>query len=127
MHSSMQTWSAPSADIRAAMVAAPTQSAQPPIVIDSRFAEVNGTRLHYLTAGKGDPILLLHGYAQTSHMWRPVIAELAKSRTVIAPDLRGFGDSAKPDGGYDKKSMAQDIHALAASLGRSPSSATISG
>jgi pimeloyl-ACP methyl ester carboxylesterase len=117
MHSSMQTWSAPSADIRAAMVAAPTQSAQPPIVIDSRFAEVNGTRLHYLTAGKGDPILLLHGYAQTSHMWRPLISELAKSHLVIAPDLRGFGQSAKPDGGYDKKSMAQDVHALASSLG----------
>jgi pimeloyl-ACP methyl ester carboxylesterase len=117
MHSSMQTWSAPSADIRAAMVAAPTQSAQPPIVIDSRFAEVNGTRLHYLTAGKGDPILLLHGYAQTSHMWRPLISELARSHLVIAPDLRGFGQSAKPDGGYDKKSMAQDVHALASSLG----------
>jgi pimeloyl-ACP methyl ester carboxylesterase len=117
MHSSMQTWSATSADIRAAMAAAPTQSAQPPVVIDSRFAEVNGTRLHYLTAGKGDPILLLHGYAQTSHMWRPLISELAKSHLVIAPDLRGFGQSAKPDGGYDKKSMAQDVHALATSLG----------
>ena len=74
-------------------------------------------RLHYLIAGKGDPVLLLHGYAQTSHMWRPLIAELAKTHTVIAPDLRGFGESAKPEGGYDKKTMAQDIHALAASLG----------
>ena len=83
------------------------------IAIDSRFAEVNGTRLHYLIAGKGDPVLLLHGYAQTSHMWRPLIAELAKTHMVIAPDLRGFGDSAKPDGGYDKKTMAQDVHALA--------------
>ena len=62
-------------------------------------------------------MILLHGYAQTSHMWRPLIAELAKTRTVIAPDLRGFGKSAKPESGYDKKSMAQDIHALAASLG----------
>jgi pimeloyl-ACP methyl ester carboxylesterase/alkylhydroperoxidase family enzyme len=88
-----------------------------PIAIDSRIAEVNGTRLHYLIAGRGDAVLLLHGYAQTSHMWRPLIAELAKSRTVIAPDLRGFGDSARPDGGYDKKTMAQDVHALAASLG----------
>jgi len=41
----------------------------------------------------------LHGYAQTSHMWRPLIAALAKTHTVIAPDLRGFGESAKPDGG----------------------------
>jgi pimeloyl-ACP methyl ester carboxylesterase len=85
--------------------------------IKSRFAKVNGLRLHYLAAGQGEPVILLHGYAQTSHMWRPLIAELAKTRTVIAPDLRGFGRSAKPPGGYDKKTMAQDIHALAASLG----------
>jgi pimeloyl-ACP methyl ester carboxylesterase len=85
--------------------------------IKSRFAKVNGIRLHYLAAGAGEPVILLHGYAQNSHMWRPLIAELAKTRTVIAPDLRGFGQSAKPAGGYDKKSMAQDIHTLATSLG----------
>jgi pimeloyl-ACP methyl ester carboxylesterase len=92
-------------------------TAQEPIMINSRFAEVNGTKLHYLIAGKGDPVYLLHGYAQTSHMWRPLITELAKTHTVIAPDLRGFGESAKPEGGYDKKTMANDIHALATSLG----------
>ena len=48
-------------------------------------------RLHYLIAGEGDPVVLLHGYAQTSRLWRPLIAELAKTRTVIAPDLRGSG------------------------------------
>ncbi|MEI8153195.1 MAG: alpha/beta hydrolase, partial [Hyphomicrobiales bacterium] len=85
--------------------------------IKSHFAKINGVRLHYLAAGEGDPVILLHGYAQNSHMWRPLVAELAKTRMVIAPDLRGFGQSAKPDGGYDKKAMAQDIHALAASLG----------
>jgi len=85
--------------------------------IKNRFAKVNGIRLHYLAAGEGEPVILLHGYAQNSHMWRPLIAELAKTRTVIAPDLRGFGQSAKPAGGYDKKSMAQDIHTLATSLG----------
>jgi pimeloyl-ACP methyl ester carboxylesterase len=85
--------------------------------IKSRFAKVNGTRLHYLAAGEGDPVILLHGYAQNSHMWRPLIAELAKTHSVVAPDLRGFGQSAKPESGYDKKSMAQDIHALAVSLG----------
>lgn len=83
----------------------------------SRFADVNGTRLHYLVAGRGEPVILLHGYAQNSHMWLPLIAELAKTNTVIAPDLRGFGRSAKPAGGYDKKTMAQDVHALATSLG----------
>jgi pimeloyl-ACP methyl ester carboxylesterase len=85
--------------------------------IKSRFAKANGIRLHYLTAGKGELVILLHGYAQTSHMWRPLIVELARTRTVVAPDLRGFGQSAKPPGGYDKKSMARDIHALAAALG----------
>jgi pimeloyl-ACP methyl ester carboxylesterase len=94
-----------------------TGQAQQPLAIESRFAEVNGIRLHYLVAGKGDPVILLHGYAQTSHMWRPLIVQLAKSHTVIAPDLRGFGQSSKPEGGYDKKTMAQDIHALASSLG----------
>jgi len=84
--------------------------------MESRFGEVNGVKLHYLVAGKGDPVILLHGYAQNSHMWLPLIPELAKTHTVIAPDLRGFGDSSKPDGGYDKKTMAQDIHALAAAL-----------
>lgn len=85
--------------------------------IQSRFADVNGVRIHYLVAGKGSPIILLHGYAQTSHMWRPLIAELAKTHTVVAPDLRGAGESAKPPAGYDKKTMAKDIHALSASLG----------
>ena len=84
--------------------------------MESRFADVNELRLHYLIAGEGDPIILLHGYAQNSHMWRPLIAELAKTHTVIAPDLRGFGQSSKPESGYDKTTMARDIHALAASL-----------
>ena len=70
---------------------APAQ-AQDAATIDSRFAEVNGTKLHYLVAGSGDPVILLHGYAQTSHMWRPLIAELARTHLVIAPDLRGFGE-----------------------------------
>ncbi len=85
--------------------------------MESRFGEVNGVKIHYLISGKGEAVILLHGYAQTSHMWRPLIPALAKTHTVIAPDLRGFGDSSKPEGGYDKKTMGQDIHALAASLG----------
>jgi pimeloyl-ACP methyl ester carboxylesterase len=85
--------------------------------MESRFSDVNGVRIHYLISGKGNPIVLLHGYAQNSHMWRPLIPELAKTHTVIAPDLRGFGESSKPEGGYDKKTMAQDIRALALSLG----------
>jgi pimeloyl-ACP methyl ester carboxylesterase len=86
---------------------------QPP---QSKFAEVNGTRLHYLISGKGDPVVLLHGYAETSHMWLPLIAKLAEKHTVIAPDLRGFGQSAAPPDGYTKAAMARDIHALVKSL-----------
>jgi pimeloyl-ACP methyl ester carboxylesterase len=82
----------------------------------SKFAEVNGVKLHYLIAGKGDPVVLLHGYAETSHMWLPLIAKLADKHTVIAPDLRGFGESAAPPDGYTKAAMAQDIHALLKSL-----------
>jgi pimeloyl-ACP methyl ester carboxylesterase len=88
------------------------------VSVESRFADTGGVRLHYLSAGRGEPVILLHGYAETSHMWRPLIAELAATHTVIAPDLRGAGQSEKPAAGYDKKTMARDIHALAASLGR---------
>ena len=82
----------------------------------SRFAEVNGVKLHYLVAGKGDPVVLLHGFAETSHMWLPLMAKLADKHTVIAPDLRGFGESAAPSDGYTKAAMAQDIRALVKSL-----------
>jgi pimeloyl-ACP methyl ester carboxylesterase len=84
---------------------------------ESRFANVNGVRLHYLVAGKGDPVVLLHGYAETSHMWRPLMAKLADTRTVIAPDLRGAGQSSTPADGYTKAAMARDIHALTSKLG----------
>ena len=107
------------------MVASMTIQAQNRRLVQHRFATVGGVRLHYLEAGNGEPVILLHGYAQNSHMWRPLMIELAKTRLVIAPDLRGFGRSSKPDGGYDKKTMAQDIHALAGSLG--VKSATVVG
>jgi pimeloyl-ACP methyl ester carboxylesterase len=85
--------------------------------VQSRFANVNGVRLHYLAAGTGDPVVLLHGYAETSHMWRPLMALLANTHTVIAVDLRGAGQSSTPAAGYTKAEMAQDIHALALKLG----------
>jgi len=94
-----------------------TRARKPAQKIKSRFVNVNGVRLHYLAAGSGDPVILLHGYAETSHMWLPLIAELAATHSVIAPDLRGAGESAKPAGGYTKAEMAADIHALARSLG----------
>ena len=83
----------------------------------TRDAEVNGVRIHYSIGGKGSPVVLLHGYAQTSHMWTPIMPLLATKHTVIVPDLRGAGGSSKPESGYDKKNMAADIHELVVSLG----------
>jgi pimeloyl-ACP methyl ester carboxylesterase len=80
------------------------------------FAKVNGVRLRYLLGGKGSPVVLLHGYAETGHMWRPIMPLLAERHTVVVPDLRGAGGSAKPPSGYDKRNMAVDIHELTASL-----------
>ena len=85
--------------------------------IASRTATVEGVKLHYLTAGKGPAVVLLHGYTQTSQMWRPIIPLLAQKFTVIAPDLPGIGDSEIPASGLDMKAAALRVHALAKSLG----------
>ena len=87
-----------------------------PAGLTERFAKVNGVRLRYLMGGQGSPVILLHGYAETGHMWRPIMPILAQRHTVIVPDLRGAGGSAKPAAGYDKKTMAVDIHELTSSL-----------
>ena len=80
-------------------------------------AQVNGTRLHYITAGEGPPVMLLHGWPQTWYEWRHVIDLLADEYQVVAPDLRGFGYSAKPAVGYDAGTMAADLAALTDHLG----------
>jgi pimeloyl-ACP methyl ester carboxylesterase len=85
--------------------------------IVSRTAEIDGVQLHYLTAGHGPAVILLHGFAQTSRMWKPIIPLLAERFTVIAPDLPGIGDSGIPANGLDMKTSAIRIHALARSLG----------
>lgn len=85
--------------------------------IASRIVEVKGLKLHYLTAGHGPSVILLHGYAETSLMWRPIIPLLADRFTVVAPDLPGIGDSGIPAQGLDMKSAAITIHDLAKSLG----------
>jgi pimeloyl-ACP methyl ester carboxylesterase len=85
--------------------------------IESRTAEVAGLKLHYLTAGRGPAVLLLHGYTQTSRMWRPIIPLPAEKFTVIAPDLPGIGDSDIPADGLDMKTSAIRIHGLIRSLG----------
>jgi len=88
-----------------------------PETIVSRMVEVDGVKVHYLSAGHGPAVILLHGYTQTSRMWKPIIALLAGRFTVIAPDLPGIGDSEIPADGLDMKTAAIRIHALAKSLG----------
>jgi pimeloyl-ACP methyl ester carboxylesterase len=85
--------------------------------IASRTAEVDGLKLHYLAAGQGPAVVLLHGYAETSRMWMPLIPLLAERFTVIAPDLPGIGDSAIPMNGLDMSTAAIRMHALVRSLG----------
>jgi pimeloyl-ACP methyl ester carboxylesterase len=77
----------------------------------------NGIRQHFLEAGKGAPVVLLHGFPETSFAWRFQIPELAKHNRVIAPDLRGYGETDKPSSGYDKRNMAKDLRALMTMLG----------
>jgi pimeloyl-ACP methyl ester carboxylesterase len=81
------------------------------------YAQVNSVRLHYVIGGKGDPIVLLPGWPQTWWSYHKVMPALAKNHTVIVVDLRGMGTSTKPADGYDKKTMAADIHALVEQLG----------
>jgi pimeloyl-ACP methyl ester carboxylesterase len=91
------------------------QSASSPI--ESKFATVDGIKIHYLSAGHGPSVILLHGYTQTSRMWRPLIPKLTDKFTVIAPDLPGIGESDIPKDGLDMKTAAIRIHALVKSLG----------
>ena len=78
---------------------------------------MNGVRINYKIGGQGPAVVLLHGYTETSHMWLPLMPLLAKSHTVIAPDLRGAGNSERPQGGYDKMTMAKDMRELVHQLG----------
>jgi pimeloyl-ACP methyl ester carboxylesterase len=99
------------------MMSTPLQAPSNSKLFSIQKAVVNGIHLHFRVGGSGSPVLLLHGFAETGHMWDPVLPMLARNHTVVVPDLRGAGASDKPEDGYDKKTMAEDIHALAKSLG----------
>jgi len=99
------------------LVAAPIYGEPSDKNIASRTADIDGVKLHYLTAGHGSTVILLHGFAETSRMWRPIIPLLAEKFTVIAPDLPGIGDSGIPADTIDMKTSASRVHALARSLG----------
>jgi pimeloyl-ACP methyl ester carboxylesterase len=82
-----------------------------------RNIEANGQRLHLVVGGKGSPVVLIHGWPESWYEWRKVMPLLAAHHTVIVPDLRGFGDSSRPDSGYDKKTLAEDVFQAVTSLG----------
>src|SRR5215813_9869105 len=85
---------------------------------ESHGANLSAVKLHYLKAGSGQKTLvLIHGFGDTSHMWIPLFDEFGKDYTIIAPDMRGLGESSRPTAGYDKKTIASDIHELLKSLG----------
>jgi pimeloyl-ACP methyl ester carboxylesterase len=87
------------------------------VTFSHHTATVNGIQLHYVMGGKGDPVVLLHGWPETWYSWHRVMPDLAKNYTVIVPDLRGLGDSSNPPTGYDGKTVAEDIHQLVGKLG----------
>jgi pimeloyl-ACP methyl ester carboxylesterase len=83
-----------------------------PAYVTHAYARLDEVTLHYVTAGSGPPVVLLHGWPQTWYEWRHIIPALAQRYTIIAPDLRGLGDSSRPQQGYDKQTMARDIWQL---------------
>jgi pimeloyl-ACP methyl ester carboxylesterase len=84
------------------------------------FAMTNGIRMHYVSGGKGQPLVLLHGFPETWYAWHKVLPDLARHYRVIAPDMRGAGQTDAPPTGYDKATMARDIHGLVSQLGLGP-------
>ena len=84
----------------------------PAIGVTHHYAAIDDVLIHYVSAGKGPAVVLLHGWPQTWWEWRFVVPRLAEHYTVIAPDLRGLGDSSRPLAGYDKKTIANDIWRL---------------
>src|SRR5262249_9451643 len=81
--------------------------------IEHHVARVNGVRFHYVTAGTGEPVLLLPGWPESWIAWRKVVPMLvATGRRVVVLDPRGIGESDKPAGGYDLDTSARDLHAF---------------
>jgi pimeloyl-ACP methyl ester carboxylesterase len=91
--------------------ALPAAGAVPPYPVSFHTQEIvtNGTTIHVRVGGKGPAVVLLHGYGETGDMWSPLAAELVRDHQVIVPDLRGLGLSAKPKGGFDKKTQGEDV------------------
>ncbi len=78
----------------------------------SKFADLDGLRIHYLEKGEGTPLVLIHGYTSSTYTWKDQFAELAKQYRVIALDLKGFGFSGKPDGDYSRRAQGEVVARL---------------
>ncbi|MET0463403.1 MAG: alpha/beta hydrolase [Chitinophagaceae bacterium] len=91
--------------------------APPPAGFSHKYETVNGIKIHYVTGGTGEPLVLFHGFGQNWYMWNRIMPALGKHFTIIAPDLPGVGESDKPANGYDKKSMAAVMHGFIKQLG----------
>lgn len=85
--------------------------------VTHHFIDARGLTFHVAEAGRGDPLVMLHGWPQHWYMWRGVIPRLAERYRIICPDLRGFGWSEAPSGGYEKENLASDIVALMDEMG----------
>ncbi len=87
-----------------------------PQSFETQEIKTNGTTIHVRVGGHGPAVVMLHGFGDTGDMWAPLAAELKANHTVIVPDLRGLGLSSHPEGGYDKKTQADDVAAVLDSL-----------
>ena len=112
---SSQAWGASSGHGPAA-AQPPYPQSQPPVGFQSKYAEVDGFRMHYLVGGKGSPVVMIHGFPENWTEWRQEMGPLSKSHTVIAVDLRGTGDSQVTRSGYQSAQLARDVHQLLAQL-----------
>src|SRR5712671_6977390 len=84
----------------------------PPAEFSHHYANQKGVRIHFVTTGQGAPVVLLHGWPQTWYEWRRLMPLLRDKFTLVAPDMRGLGDSSRPSSGYDKKTVADDVWRL---------------
>ena len=96
----------------AAQSSSPYPQSRPPAGFQSKFAEVNGFRMHYVRGGEGSPVVMIHGFPENWSEWRQQMTPLAKNHTVIAVDMRGYGESQVTAGGYDAAQSAKDAHQL---------------
>jgi pimeloyl-ACP methyl ester carboxylesterase len=101
----------------ALIAAAPARAADFGPGFKTQSVPVDGGTVSVTVGGNGPPVVLIHGYAETSRMWKPLVKALAPRFTVVAPDLPGIGDSSIPKSGIDMKTSAERIHAAVRALG----------